>query len=168
MVYPDAGFAVIRNTTVYAFISNGGYSKYPKESDVIIGTHTHNDLLSFELNINGQDLIVDPGTYLYTSSPSFRNEFRSTRKHNTIEVDGEEQNEFINPFVVKRNVYVPHGHVNALELFNVVGNYLGQRQAAPFDAEQHQPLRAVVALDYLVRYPCERANDRRLIHKHRF
>ena len=105
-LYSDAGFAILRNENVYLFVCNGGYSKHPKETDISIGTHTHNDLLSFELNINGHDIIVDAGTYLYTSIPSARNEFRSTKKHNTIVVDGEEQNEFVNSFVVKRNVHI--------------------------------------------------------------
>ncbi len=56
--------------------------------------HTHNDLLSFELNVSQQDFIVDPGTGEYTGNPNIRNLFRSTKIHATIMVDGLEQRRF--------------------------------------------------------------------------
>lgn len=103
--YPDAGVGVLRKGNNYLYINHGGYSKHPQESDVIIGTHTHNDLLSFELCMNGRDVLVDAGTYMYTSYKKVRDEFRSTAKHNTIVVDGEEQNGFHAPFELNRNVH---------------------------------------------------------------
>ena len=102
--FEDAGVAVVKEHDNYLFINHGGYSKNPKESDSTIGTHTHNDLLSFELNLGGKDIIVDAGTFLYTSSESDRNAFRSTSKHNTVVVDDEEQNGFVSSFALKRNV----------------------------------------------------------------
>lgn len=102
--YPDAGVAVIRKGDNYLYVNNGGYSKRPKDSDMIIGTHTHNDLLSFELSMKGKDVLVDAGTFLYTSSKISRDEFRSTSKHNTLVVDGEEQNAFYGAFELKRNI----------------------------------------------------------------
>ncbi len=74
---PDAGVAIIKQDDNYVFINHGGYSKHPKETDVSIGTHTHNDLLSFELNLKGEDILVDSGTYLYTSSKEERDIFLS-------------------------------------------------------------------------------------------
>lgn len=105
-LYKDAGLAVVRKDDAYLLVSCVGYSRKPKPSEINIGTHTHNDLLSFELNVGGQDIIIDPGTYLYTSSIKDRNEFRSTRKHNTIVVDGEEQNILseTSAFSLKKNV----------------------------------------------------------------
>lgn len=57
------------------------------------GAHSHNDNLSFELCAGGKAFIVDPGTYTYSRDPVLRNLFRSTAYHNTLVVDGREQNE---------------------------------------------------------------------------
>lgn len=57
-----------------------------------LGNHKHNDLLAIEAHLAGEDVLVDPGTYVYTSDPVARDAFRSTRAHNTVNVDGEEQN----------------------------------------------------------------------------
>ena len=105
-LYEDAGLAVVRKEDSYLLVSCVGYSRKPNPSDINFGTHTHNDLLSFELNVGGQDIVIDPGTYLYTSSIKDRNVFRSTFKHNTIVVDGEEQNILseTNAFSLKKNV----------------------------------------------------------------
>ena len=105
-LYSDAGVAIAHEANNYLFVSNGGFSKRPSGEQVCIGTHTHNDLLSFELALDGKDIVVDAGTYLYTSSKEDRDAFRSTAKHNTVVVDGEEQNGFEAPFVMKRNVKV--------------------------------------------------------------
>lgn len=58
------------------------------------GGHAHNDKLSFELNWVGEDVIIDPGTYVYTRYPQWRNRFRSTAWHNTVMLAGQEQNRF--------------------------------------------------------------------------
>jgi hypothetical protein len=54
-----------------------------------LGGHHHNDQLSFLL-FDGADLIVDPGTYVYTADPAARNRFRSGRAHAVPELDGSE------------------------------------------------------------------------------
>jgi len=58
------------------------------------GGHAHNDQLSFELSIKDRNFLVDGGSYLYTPIPEIRNEFRSTRTHNTLSMDGFEQNQW--------------------------------------------------------------------------
>ncbi len=56
--------------------------------------HKHNSRLSFELFAQDKSFIIDPGTYVYTADKEMRNLFRSTKYHNTVVVDGEEQNRF--------------------------------------------------------------------------
>ncbi|MGB9680600.1 MAG: alginate lyase family protein [Minisyncoccia bacterium] len=57
------------------------------------GSHQHNDILSFELNFNGDDIIIDSGTFVYSPDIFERNKFRSTQKHNVCFIDSQEQNE---------------------------------------------------------------------------
>lgn len=85
--YPDAGHAVSRSGGHYLLVTN---ARVGTEG---FGNHKHNDQLSFELHVSGTPLIVDPGSNVYTSDPQARNRFRSTAFHNTLCVDGVEQNE---------------------------------------------------------------------------
>lgn len=86
-LFPAIGIAVMRTQGHYLCITNGlvGTKGY--------GNHKHNELLSFEYHVDGVPVIVDPGSYVYTSDFSARNRFRSTAYHNTLMIDGIEQNE---------------------------------------------------------------------------
>jgi hypothetical protein len=52
-----------------------------------IAAHGHADALSVVLNVGGEEVLVDPGTYAYHTEPEWRRYFRSTRAHNTVAVD---------------------------------------------------------------------------------
>ena len=97
--FPDAGWYIIRSDKNYMIICCGPNGQNGN------GGHCHNDKLSFELCINGEDTIVDPGTYVYTPKPEWRNKFRSTVYHNTVMIDDKEQNRFSekNLFQVENN-----------------------------------------------------------------
>ncbi|HWQ03716.1 MAG TPA: alginate lyase family protein, partial [Candidatus Nitrosotenuis sp.] len=56
--------------------------------------HAHCDQLSVEFCFDGRPVLVDPGTYLYSGDAQARNEFRSSRAHNSVVVAGAEQNRF--------------------------------------------------------------------------
>nr|WP_293837344.1 alginate lyase family protein [uncultured Arsenicibacter sp.] len=56
-----------------------------------IAAHGHADALSFCLHIDGCPFFVDPGTYTYHTESAWRNYFVSTRAHNTVCIDGENQ-----------------------------------------------------------------------------
>ena len=56
--------------------------------------HKHNSRLSFELFAYDKSFIIDPGAYIYTADKEMRNLFRSTKYHNTVVIDGEEQSRF--------------------------------------------------------------------------
>src|SRR6185295_18685959 len=87
-LFPEAGLAVMRDSSGHYLLATNG----------IVGTkgfgnHKHNDLLSFEYHHGGVPLVVDPGSYVYTSDADARNRFRGTAWHNTLMVDRTEQNE---------------------------------------------------------------------------
>ena len=63
--------------------------------------HTHADALSFELCISGKRMIVDSGVYEYANGP-WREYFRSTRAHNTVEICRQNQSEVWGSFRVAR------------------------------------------------------------------
>jgi hypothetical protein len=64
-----------------------------------IAAHGHADALAFTLRAFGTDVFVDPGTYDYFTHPAWRDYFRSTRAHNTVEVDGLDQSEMLGKFL---------------------------------------------------------------------
>nr|MBL0701403.1 heparinase II/III-family protein [Desulfobacterales bacterium] len=82
--YPDFGLYIYRSKRFYLAIRCGSIGQNGN------GGHAHNDQLSIELNIDGKDIISDPGTYLYTPLPERRNEYRSVKAHFAPQVKGRE------------------------------------------------------------------------------
>lgn len=64
-----------------------------------IAAHGHADALSIMLRANGSEILVDPGTYDYFTYPEWREHFRSTAAHNTLEINGEDQSRILGPFL---------------------------------------------------------------------
>lgn len=89
LAFPDGGFYILRHERDFLLLN----CNPPGTNGV--GTHKHNDLLSVELHVGGEDILVDPGCFLYTSDPQTYNRFRSTRAHSTVTVDQAEQNRLI-------------------------------------------------------------------------
>ena len=85
----DAGFAILRKENNYFLFNVDNQGMYRDTGTSL--SHTHCDWFSFVLASNGTTFIVDPGSYVYSSNAKARNEFRSTRMHNTVTVDGENQ-----------------------------------------------------------------------------
>jgi heparinase II/III-like protein len=86
--FPHAGIAVRRRASgTYILVSNGTVGTKG------FGNHKHNDVLSLECHIAGQPLIVDPGSYVYTSDPEARNLFRSLVSHSAVMAGDLEPNE---------------------------------------------------------------------------
>jgi uncharacterized heparinase superfamily protein len=83
--FPDSGFYILRNGEEHMVVDAGSNGQNG------LGGHAHNDNLSLVLYTCGKPLLVDPGTFTYTSDYDARNEFRSTAYHNTVMVDSQEQ-----------------------------------------------------------------------------
>lgn len=85
--YPDAGY--------YLFRSGWGRSdSYFMVSGTILergenNVHSHHDVGHLELQVEGHDVLIDTGRYLYNSESQFdwRLYFYSTQAHNTIMID---------------------------------------------------------------------------------
>jgi hypothetical protein len=64
-----------------------------------VGSHSHYDLFSFTWFADGRQIIVDPGRYTYDANPvdgiDWRREFKSTRAHNTVAIDGHDQTRYL-------------------------------------------------------------------------
>lgn len=58
-----------------------------------LAAHGHADALSFTLSMGGEEMLVDPGTYAYHTQREWRDYFRSTAAHNTVQVDGMDQSQ---------------------------------------------------------------------------
>lgn len=84
--FPNAGIIILRRHDDFVIVTAGPVGTGG------LGNHKHNDLLSFEAHLLGEDVLIDPGTFAYTGDPVARNAFRSTRAHNTVMIDGVEQN----------------------------------------------------------------------------
>jgi len=86
--FPDGGFYIMRKNRLYMVTDC-------QPNDILAPSgHRHNSRLSFELFAYDKSFIIDPGAYIYTASKDMRNLFRSTKYHNTVVVDNEEQNRF--------------------------------------------------------------------------
>lgn len=100
--FPDGGYYVMRDdwTTQsnYLLIDCG-----PHGEATCGHAHAHADALALiELAARGRTLLVDPGTYAYTSSIEARDWFRSTAAHNALTVDGESSSAPGGPFAWKQ------------------------------------------------------------------
>lgn len=83
---PYSGLATLRAgraSIVFCAMPNGLHGK---------GSHTHCDKLSLVFRLGADEVFCDSGSRCYTRSAEFRNQDRSTRAHNTLMVDGADQN----------------------------------------------------------------------------
>jgi hypothetical protein len=76
-----------------------------------IAAHAHADALAIEVRHDGTEVLADPGTYCYHGEARWRDYFRSTLAHNTIEVGHENQSTSGGPFLWTR-----HAHSKLIEL----------------------------------------------------
>lgn len=79
------------------------------------GGHAHNDTLSFEWSLDGVPVIVDPGTYAYTSDTKARTQMRGTSAHATPQIDNIE----INPIDPERPFQLDEIAAPKVESFSV-------------------------------------------------
>ena len=96
--FPDAGIAIARDLPGSA---NEIWCRFDHGPHGFLATtaHAHADALSVEVRIGGQEILIDPGTYCYHDERPWRDYFRSTIAHNTLEVGGRDQAVQAGPFL---------------------------------------------------------------------
>src|ERR1019366_7255138 len=97
IVFPESGYGIIRSAEARSTLI---FDCGPLGPDYQPG-HGHCDVLSYELSLGGQRVVVDTGVSTYEPGPERAYE-RSTAAHNTVRVDDEEQAEIWASFRVGR------------------------------------------------------------------
>ena len=86
VTFPHSGYTVIRKSDLFLLtFDHGPLGMAP------LYNHGHADALSVTLSVNGEKMLIDPGTYRYNGVPEWRRYFKSTRAHNTVTIDGQDQ-----------------------------------------------------------------------------
>jgi hypothetical protein len=157
------GPPVAQDPSALAVLAESGYAIVRDRSDQLVfdagvicpphlPPHAHADVLSFVLWLDGEPVIVDPGSYAY--SGPWRDPFRATAAHNTVEVDGRSQCRFWGDF---RAAYHPDVRLLPVRRMNGLvvlgGRHDGYRKlAAPVIHERRVvwwPATGVVVVDRL-------------------
>lgn len=79
-VFPDAGLASIDGDETRAFVRCAHFTNRPGQSDQ----------LHVDLWLRKENVLLDPGTYLYNGPYPWDNRFAGSEVHNTIRIDGRE------------------------------------------------------------------------------
>ncbi|HNC09513.1 MAG TPA: alginate lyase family protein, partial [Anaerolineales bacterium] len=86
--FPNGGVYILRSSNSQAFIRCTDFTSRP----------SHADQLHMDLWMNGQNIAIDAGTYLYTGEGIWRNGLARTSAHNTVTVDGKDQMTLVSRF----------------------------------------------------------------------
>ncbi len=78
----DSGFYLLRDSRAQDLLIFDAGRVCPD----YLPAHAHADLFSYELTCGGTKVVVDSGVYEYSAGP-WRDYFRSTRAHNTVELN---------------------------------------------------------------------------------
>lgn len=79
--YPNGGFYLLRENNSFTFIRCGKHKDRP----------AHADNLHLDIWINGENVLMDSGTYKYNADPEDVDYFTGTKAHNTVSVSNKSQ-----------------------------------------------------------------------------
>ena len=83
-LFADAGVAVMQSPDLRLIVDAGPFGGGS-------AGHSHSDTLSMVAICNGEEILIDPGTYTYIADPHWRNWFRGSAAHNSVRVDALDQ-----------------------------------------------------------------------------
>jgi hypothetical protein len=79
--FPQFGISIVKTDRLHISLRHHAYQNVQPSG------HFHNDVGSITLAVDGIEILVDPGSYVYTASAVWRNQFRSINAHNTWSVN---------------------------------------------------------------------------------
>lgn len=90
-LFPDSGSAFLQSGNLWVQADAGPFG---------FGSagHSHSDTLSLVAWLNGEQVLIDPGTYSYIANPEERAWFRGSGAHNTVRMDKRDQARQVGPF----------------------------------------------------------------------
>jgi uncharacterized heparinase superfamily protein len=94
----DTGYYISRSPRGHHLVFDAGPHGYAN------GGHAHADGLALTLSVRSVPLLIDPGTYCYTTNIALRDHFRSTMMHNTLSLDERPTSTPAGPFGWARSV----------------------------------------------------------------
>ena len=97
-----------------------------------IAAHGHADALSFILHVDGNPVIVDPGTFTYHTHKDLRRFFVSTLAHNTVCVNGKNQAEQAGP-----TMWLNHYRVNVVSCDENAGDVVATHDGYRAEGVSH-------------------------------
>jgi hypothetical protein len=114
--FPDAGLTLLRTSPrdggeIWCRCDAGPHGY------LSIAAHAHADALAIEVRHDGVDILADPGTYCYNSEPKWRDYYKSTLGHNTVELAHRNQSTSGGP-----TLWVRHAQTRLLEVRSTDGN----------------------------------------------
>ena len=90
-LFSDTGIAVLVSGDTQAIVDVGPFGPWG-------AGHSHADTLSIVVRSGDDEILIDPGTFTYVGDPKWRDWFRGTAAHNTVQIDGLDQAAVASPF----------------------------------------------------------------------
>jgi hypothetical protein len=90
-----------------------------------LAAHGHADTLAVWLSVDGRQVIVDPGTYLYHSGGALRNLLRSSPAHNTLSVNETSSSQPSSAFSWSRKAFGRLDSTDEAPLWHVSASHAG-------------------------------------------
>ncbi len=121
--FADGGYTVVRSRTggreAHLVMDHGplGY--------LSIAAHGHADANAVVLSLDSEPVLVDPGTYLYHAGGAWRDWFRGTAAHSTLNVAGVDQSVITGPFNWGRKARAWRGDVTEGEAWSITAFHDG-------------------------------------------
>jgi hypothetical protein len=119
--FSDSGYSLFRSPNgLRVLFDHGPLGMEP------LNNHGHADCLSVFISIKNKDFLIDPGTFQYNGDPVLRRYFKSSRAHNTVCINGQDQARQLTSFVWDRSYSVSVKHsVNSIGQHTVTGTHDG-------------------------------------------